>query len=136
MHAQWGSVGFNIQKVLSDMEIWRGRVKSAPSYDRQMNLLEQAWKVRKRNGKGNVRVKRLLTFLLPFLLLAPALPSLSLSFFPLSDLKKEQNKEKNEAAVKAMRALLPVDISGLSIDEIQARARERGAFYPREFAFY
>lgn len=46
----------------------------------------------------------------------------------------EREKNANEKALKRMRALCPVGVTGLTVAQLEKRAMEAGSLYPRELA--
>lgn len=45
-----------------------------------------------------------------------------------------REKDANDAALRRMRALCPVGVTSLTVNQLQQRAVEAGSLYPRELA--
>lgn len=46
----------------------------------------------------------------------------------------EREKDANQRALKRMRALIPVGVTGLTVAQLEHRAIESGSLYPKELA--
>lgn len=46
----------------------------------------------------------------------------------------EREKDANNRALKRMRALIPVGVTGLTVTQLEKRVIKNGSLYPRELA--